>query len=312
MKNWLIKNINPSGKNLILPFYHAVSDEKCPHISNLYPVKKIQEFERELDFFQKNYEVINLDKLLNYVQNKTRPEKKSFFLSFDDGLKECYTVIAPILKERKIPAAFFINTGFVNNQDLFYRYKVSLLIEALKSSNYSEIISTNDLLKLTIHDTPKIDEIAKKLNVNFQEFLENEKPYMNWEEIKELYEQGFYIGAHSINHPYYYQISLEEQVRQTKESIETVTHHLNPNYRIFSFPFTDYLVTKSLYNRVYTEGICDLTFGTAGIKDDELNNNLQRISMEKCTINPATYIGKELFQYRLKKLINKNRVIHPE
>ncbi len=312
MKNWLIKNINPSGKNLILPFYHAVSDEKCPHISNLYPVKKIQEFERELDFFQKNYEAINLDKLLNYVQNKTRPEKKSFFLSFDDGLKECYTVIAPILKEREIPAAFFINTGFVNNQDLFYRYKVSLLIEALKSSNSSERISTNDLLKLTIHDTPKIDEIAKKLNVNFQGFLEDEKPYMNWKEIKELSEQGFYIGAHSINHPYYYQISLEEQVRQTKESIETVTHHLNPNYRIFSFPFTDYLVTKSFYNRVYTEGICDLTFGTAGIKDDELNNNLQRISMEKCTINPATYIGKELFQYRLKKSINKNRVIHPE
>ena len=311
MKNWLIKNINPSGKNLILPFYHAVSDEKCPHISNLYPVKKIQEFERELDFFQKNYEVINLDKLLNYVQNKTRPEKKSFFLSFDDGLKECYTVIAPILKERDIPAAFFINTGFVNNQDLFYRYKVSLLIEALKSSNYSERISTNDLLKLTIHDTPKIDEIAKKLNVNFQEFLENEKPYMNWEEIKELYEQGFYIGAHSINHPYFYQISLEEQIRQTKESVNIVQEKLNLNYRIFSFPFTDFMVTTGFFNQIYTERICDVTFGTAGIKDDEFDNNLQRISMEKCTMDPATYIGKELFLYRLKKLMNKNRVSHP-
>src|SRR5690606_3688695 len=113
------------------------------------------------------------------------------------------------------------------------------------------LILKEELLKLTYHDIPQIDELAKGLNIDFVEFLQNEKPYMNWDEIKELSEQGFYMGGHSINHPYYYQTSLEEQIKQTKESVDIVKEKLNLNYRIFSFPFTDFKVTMRFFNHIY-------------------------------------------------------------
>src|SRR5690625_6718403 len=56
LMNFLFKNITQlSGKNIIFPFYHLISDQDCPHIRHLYPVKTIDQFKKELDFFQKHY-----------------------------------------------------------------------------------------------------------------------------------------------------------------------------------------------------------------------------------------------------------------
>lgn len=299
-----------SPKNIIFPFYHTISDKNCPHIKNLYPVKTISQFEKELDFFQKNYQSISLEEIKIHVENGTQPDDPSFFLSFDDGLAECYSLIAPMLKKRNISAAFFINTGFVGNKDLFYRYKVSLIIEKIQCSKY-KIGNSEDLLNLTIHDSTKIDEIAKEIDLDFDEFLQQEKPYMCWVQIKELAAQGFYIGGHSVNHPYYNQISMDEQLFQTKSSIESIIKKLDLDYKIFSFPFTDLGVKKDFFESVYSDGIAEMTFGTAGIKKDEFDRNLQRIPMDNCLGNPQRFLQKNLIQYHLKKLINKDKVIHP-
>lgn len=307
--DWIIKNID---KKIIFPFYHTISDEVCPHIRNLYPVKSIFQFEKELDYFQKNFQSISLEEILSHVKNQTQPEKPSFFLSFDDGLKECATIIAPILKERNLPAAFFINTGFVDNKELFYRYKVSLIIEKVRFQNLELRIPKSDLLKLTIHDSSKINEIAKENVLDFDEFLREKKPYMDWDEIKSLSEQGFYIGGHSINHPYYNQVSFEEQISQTQESVDTVQQKLNLDYKIFSFPFTDSGVKKSFFEKVYADEITHLTFGTAGIKNDEYSQNIHRIPMDNCLGSPKNFIEKEIIQYEIKKLISKHTVIHPK
>lgn len=313
MMDFIHRNIiSHFGKKIIFPFYHIVSDEDCPHVKNLYPIKRIKEFEKELDFLQQHYHPINLEELTNYINNNTEPSKPSFFLSFDDGLKECYDVIAPILLKREISAAFFINSGFVNNQDLFYRYKISLIIEKIINQNISYSLSINELLNLQYADIPKIESIAQDLKINFDDFLLNEKPYMDWVEINELKNQGFYIGGHSIDHPYYYQISLEEQINQTTNSVNTVVDKLNLDYRIFSFPFTDFQVSHSFFNEVYTNKVCDFTFGTAGIKDDEIRKNIQRISMDKLNESINHYFTKNQVLYFLKKLLNKNSVIHPK
>lgn len=296
------------GKKIIFPFYHLVSDEECPHIRHLYPVKTIQKFEEELDFFQRNYQPIDLKEILQHLQNNTAPKKPSFFLSFDDGLKECHSVIAPILKKRNLSAAFFINTGFVDNQALFFRYKISLLIDHLEKSNVN--FSKQDWLEMTYADTEKIDLLAKDLHVDFNQFLKEQQPYMNWSEIEDLKNQGFHIGAHSIDHPLYANISLEEQIRQTQESMEEIQSRLILNSRIFSFPFTDDGVSTEFFKEIFEQKIVDLSFGTAGIKDDEFQNNLQRLPMDNCLNSVESFVFKNQMMYVLKKIIGKHQVQH--
>lgn len=309
MMSWVIKNsIKLSGKKIIFPFYHLISNEKCPHIRNLYPVKSVQKWEEELDFFQKYFEPITLKEILQHSKDGTQPQKSSFFLSFDDGLKECHSIIAPILKKRNLSAAFFINTDFVDNQALFFRYKISLLMEHLKNQNST--FSREELLKIKYADTHKISQLAKDLGVDFELFLEKEKPYMNWKEIEDLHQQGFSIGAHSSDHPLYSQIPLEEQIRQTQSSMNELENHLNLNQRIFSFPFTDSGVSSDFFQWMYQDGKIDLSFGTAGIKDDEFPRHLQRIPMDNNLNSTSNFILKKVLFYQLKKFLGKNKVFH--
>ena len=54
------------------------------------------------------------------------------------------------------------------------------------------------------------------LGVDFETFLRQHRPYLTSEEIQTLRTQGFEIGAHSIDHPHYADLTLAEQVRQTE------------------------------------------------------------------------------------------------
>ena len=76
--------INLSGKRNIYPFYHIVSNNPPLHIKNLYPIRNIEQFERDLNFLQKYFTASDFP-----------PKKKnsSFVLSFDDGLKEIYDIL---------------------------------------------------------------------------------------------------------------------------------------------------------------------------------------------------------------------------
>jgi hypothetical protein len=299
-----------SGKKIIFPFYHIVSDEDCPHVKHLYPIKSVHKFEEELDFLQKHFQPISLEELLQHIQNKTQPHKPSFFLSFDDGLRECSTVIAPILKKRGIPAAFFLNSDFVGNQDLFYRYKVSLIWDKISTEKLDYPISKKELLEFKYADSDKIDQIANEIHLDFGEFLLNSKPYMNWGEIKDMQKDGFYFGGHSIDHPLYKLIPLEEQIRQTQSSVERVVDELNLDYQLFAFPFTDDKVSSEFFETIYEENIVNLSFGTAGIKSDQFEKNIQRLNMEKSLDSPERYIFINFVSYYVKKILGKSRVQH--
>lgn len=289
--------INLFKKN-IFPFYHTISDQRLIHIDQLYPLKSIDQFQRELDFFQKNYTNISLIDLVNlFKKNGFIPQENYFHLSFDDGLKECYSTIAPILKERNLDATFFINPNFIDNQQIFYRYKVALLLEKFSNKD-----SKNKLLNYSIHDTKIINQLIDEHEINLNEV----DIYLNENEINKLIEQGFTIGAHSMNHPYYSDISYEDQIKETEESLDFIQKKFNLNYRIFSFPFTDHGVSEKFFKNIKA----DFTFGTAGIKEDRITTNIQRLAMDNCLAAPEIYIQKNQCKFYIQKLFKKHIVSH--
>ena len=129
---------------------------------------------------------------------------------------------------------------------------------------------------------------------------------MNETEIKAFIHQGFTIGAHSMNHPYYRDISFEQQLLETNESLDFIQQKFNLDYRVFSFPFTDDGVSKNFFNTIKS----DFTFGTAGIKDDEFSTNIQRLPMDNCISNPAIFVQKNRYKFYIQKLLQKHIVSH--
>ncbi|MGM0532563.1 MAG: polysaccharide deacetylase family protein [Bacteroidota bacterium] len=102
-----------TSQKILLPFYHTVSDLRLPHISHLYPLKTKRQFISDIDYLCKHFTPISIDELKDKIHRDQSIKKPVFHLTFDDGLKEVYTEIAPILVEKGIPATIFLNTDFI-------------------------------------------------------------------------------------------------------------------------------------------------------------------------------------------------------
>ncbi len=305
---WILNRTIP----FFLPFYHAVSNEKLPYLLN-YPYRDVKQFEIELDYFLTHFHPAGLEEIVS----EDCTGKKLFHLSFDDGLRQCADVIAPVLLRKGIPATFFINTAFADNKNLFHRYKASLILSRLMEKPALEVerfltakeLAGERILAASISQVNVLNEAAGMLDINFDDFLKNQKPYLTSTQIKKLATEGFSIGAHSHFHPEFWEISEKEQLNEVKTSIEWVNQLIKPAIKAFSFPFTDDKVPASVLTSLKKEKTCDITFGTAGIKKDSFSNHFQRYPVEQ----PGDFsrnLKAEIVYYELRKWAGKATVTH--
>jgi peptidoglycan/xylan/chitin deacetylase (PgdA/CDA1 family) len=315
-KSWM----NWTGQSVIFPFYHGVYEKTPSFLKDLYAVLTPVQFENHLDEFLRHYEPLSPERLMTYLRNGKQRETPGFLLSFDDGLRPCYETIAPILLKKGIPAAFYVNTDFVDNNDLFYRYKNALLYNHWLSkkdkspgARLTDILGCpakdlkNRLLNLGFNQDQTREEIADVLGISFEAFLHENKPYMNWAELKELEQKGFVIGSHGCHHEAYGEMTEEERRLTTRKRFEILQSRMNMPYRSFSFPFTDDKVPHEFFSWLERKLKIDWSFGTAGLKNDPAARHLQRIPMEKSSYARARQILLQEYSYFMaKRLVGGN------
>lgn len=312
-----------SPHTVIFPFYHAVSDRDCPHLKNLYRIHRIKQFENDMDELLRFMTPVSVENAVSDFRKSTFV-KPSFHLSFDDGLREIKESIAPILLKKGIPATFFITTGFTNNEVLFHRHKASLIVEKLKTSNSNSVLAKlgtilnppNDdrsslqkaIMAINFRTASILDEIAEILDIDFAGFLNNEQPYLNASEIRDLKSAGFSIGLHSFNHPEFYLLNEPEMEFQVAESRKRLNELTGIDSTLFSFPFTDSGVPDRFIQSLVDKHQMT-TFGTAGIKDDVIEGHFQRIPMDARPSSSAIQlIANEIIRYRAKVLFGRQKV----
>lgn len=297
-------------QKVLLPFYHTVTDFPKPHLSEIGYFRSKKLFVEDIIFFKQNFQSIPINEI------KTT-SKKSFHLTFDDGLSEIYTEILPILIKESIHATFFINTDFIDNKNMFYRHKISLILNQLKQSKIDlEKISSflqiekDSVFKFidTLKEEEKINQIANYLKIDFQNYLNEHKPYLTTEQLIELRNKGFTIANHSKNHPNFKDISFLEQQNQINQVNNFIENKLNISEFYFSFPFGDENIKNEFFDFMYSQKKIILSFGVSGLKNDEHKNHLHRIPMEYATFTAEQIIKFEYFYYILKIFIGKNKI----
>ena len=281
-----------SRQNLAIPFYHAVSDNELKHIKHLYRVPTTKKFIKDLDFLLKYFTPIHLNELSNFLQRKRALSKPALLLTFDDGLREFHDIVAPILLQKGISATCFLNSSFIDNKDLFYRFKASLLIEkSNKSPEIAGIIKTKVqhlsdcdpkkiLLSINYHNKHILDEIADAINYDFDFYLQNTKPFMTSSQIESLIKKGFTFGSHGIDHPKYKEIPLSTQINQTNESTRYICNKFLLDYKVFAFPFNAEGVEPLFFEKIND---IPFSFGTDGFGESKFKNHIHfnRISLER-------------------------------
>lgn len=312
-----------AGHKCIFLMYHVVNDYYMPHVDQVYRITSAKEFRNDLDFLLTHFSPVSMQDLLDQPELLYR--KNTFHLTFDDGLREMHEIVVPILLSKGVPATFFLNSAFVDNQELFFRYKQSYLLNEFKNKKISPGARTRlkELLQLTevtpatvknkllgtkVNDEETIRQLADTLEVDFQMFLNRRRPYLSFEQVVSMIQNGFTFGGHSEDHSYYPGLSVEEQIRQTENSVRYLQNSFDVPYRLFAFPFTDHGVGKEFFDYFYgEEQRLDFSFGTAGIKDDTYPKNIQRIPVEDFR-NAQNAVKRELAEYLIKRMFNIHKI----
>ena len=133
-----------------------VTDEYPRHVAHISPCKSSAQFEADLEYLTKHYEVIGYEELCERragseeqrarkngstspaLRSRLSALRPSVVLTFDDGYRECFEVVRPLLLKYKVPAIFFVTTDFIDNRQLFFRNKVSLCIDRILGLSESE------------------------------------------------------------------------------------------------------------------------------------------------------------------------------
>jgi peptidoglycan/xylan/chitin deacetylase (PgdA/CDA1 family) len=261
-----------------------------------------------------------VDFLRNFKENKAIG-KNSFMLTFDDGLRECHDIIAPILASYGVSATFFLCSAFVDNNELAYDHKKSLLINLINTKGRGvspllekeiratledvDIVAPSSVAGLQLVDYRRsyvLEQIARILDCDFSEYLKEDQPYLTTGQIIELLRMGHAIGAHSIDHPRYADLTLADQLYQTTASVKFVKERFALDYTVFSFPHSDAGISKAFFRTIFSTGQVDVCFGNQGLLKDDVARNVQRVAMEEPGVAAEAILGRAYARRSIKRL----------
>ena len=98
-------------KRVTILCYHSVlaTNEAAPHDPHKQHIP-IGLFLNHLDYLQGNYRIISLTEFVKAKRENHRLPNYSVVLTFDDGFEDFFSVAAPHLARRKLPATVFVIT----------------------------------------------------------------------------------------------------------------------------------------------------------------------------------------------------------
>lgn len=231
--------------------YHRVSPVKDSW--SLEPLSP-QEFEKQIAYFYRNYEIVSLERLASDVnQGNTLPDR-AVIITLDDGYKDNYLYAYPVLKKYNVPATIFLATRHITTGELFWWDKVGYIVnnsnvtqldlDELGSFSFSSATDKHQTGLKIIDKLKKLpDEKKNALIEKLVSICEVEIPpdlgrdfILSWEEVKEMSSSGISFGAHTVNHPILTNLPLEQAKWEITQSKRDIEEKLGTKVTTFSYP----------------------------------------------------------------------------
>lgn len=246
-------------------FYHYIRDESAYNVHAI----KVAELEAQIDWLLEKYQPLDPDELTGALSNGENPAS-GFMLSFDDGFKEHYEIVFPLLKRKGLRAFFFPNVLHLKSQHVPLVNQLQVLVGEMKIEQLSECI----IQRLSemfpkwsfdrVPDSPKpikrlddqrinnlkyflnftlpsevslhvVSEIFRSQICHHEDFID--EMFLNAKEMKEMSDAGMVFGGHSLTHPYMTRLDRDGKKTEISQSISFLDDLLSKKTETFCYPF---------------------------------------------------------------------------
>lgn len=111
---------------LLVVMYHGVTERAFdPPLWTQLPV---QTFIRQIHFLRKHYRMVSLREVLESIRTGNPLPQRAALVTFDDGLKNNFSVAFPILQKYQVPAGIFLTVDLIGTNQILWFDELYLLI----------------------------------------------------------------------------------------------------------------------------------------------------------------------------------------
>ena len=177
-----------------------------------------------------------------------------FSVTVDDGYRDNYTHLFPMLSAQKVPITIYLAIEYLNGTRRFWYERLQHAIESSsrtqllsgfgslgtlsldgRTRRTAALIALNDYLKQ--FDDATREQHVERIVANLMPEGESVvSPMLTWDMVREMAAAGIHFGSHTFSHPILSRESEQRVMRETRESRLELEKRLGTPVTGFAYP----------------------------------------------------------------------------
>ena len=197
---------------------------------------------QQLEYLCRHFRVISLSQLIAQIRSGQPLDNHTVVLTIDDGRRNCYEYLFPLLQEFRMPATFFVVSSFIRGESWIWTDQVHWLAERTKCPDFLAPHRIDTLFAFLNRLTPEvrdahIEAMALATGVRIPECAPPKYAACSWDQLCEMADSGLVeIGSHTVSHPILATLSDEGSWAELTESRAQLEEGLGGRISAFCFP----------------------------------------------------------------------------
>ncbi len=230
--------------------YHSVADDSSgcwidPR-NHLHPLT----FQRQMTFLARRRCVLSLSELVDRLKERRAIPPSSVVITFDDGYLDNLSVAAPVLEDLELPATLFVPTGVIDRAENQWVDRLYAMFRARTASSLKLVDKVFDLAetrqaldayrqlcrRMLVATHPDREALLSIFRDQLRPHSEPPRLTLTWDEIRQLSDGPFEIGAHTVGHTDL-RTHTSSAATEAVGSRDTIAREVGSPPRHFSFPY---------------------------------------------------------------------------
>lgn len=195
-----------SWRGLLVITYHRIGDPLACELDRGIFSTDAGTFAAQMDFLQRHFDLVSIDDVVDHPPEYWS-KRRAVLVTFDDGYIDNFTHAFPVLRDRHIPALFFVTSGFVDKRPLAWWDEIAHMWRtSTRADTCGDIDSVIEQTLKKYYQLPSdacgefLDELAGNLGCD-RSAQSVTDVWMTWDMLREMTQHGMSLGGHTVTHP---------------------------------------------------------------------------------------------------------------
>ena len=240
----------------MLMYHRFTSAQSDPRVAGV----SAESFEQQVAHIARHHHPMTVTEMIRGCFEGKELPKHAIAITVDDGYEDFYQIAWPILKRHKVPATFYVTTGFVDEKLWLWPDQLTWILGSVSESTSSVTPFTQGKETLVPPSSPEdqqqlfgrlvshllripdekkhafLHELAEHWQLSIPEKAPHWARPVSWSQLAEMQAQGLEVGGHTVTHPSLSQVSPEQAKAEIMGTRDALVANLGDAERSFCYP----------------------------------------------------------------------------